>query len=69
MRKTSEEAREMAKAHADYTMTLIRKCAVVEISTADFVNLTEYLYIEAMVHGYKHAINDMEAERRAEIES
>jgi hypothetical protein len=57
---TPEEIRKMALGHWEYTKGVIFACAKMfnqEIDE-DSLELVKYLYIEALIHGYKHAIEE-----------
>ena len=66
MRKTSEEVKDMCQDHWGYTDKILDYSEIREDQWREFAG---YLYAAAMFHGYKHGVADMEAERRAEIES
>ena len=55
MIKTNVEIEELAIAHAKYTIDLVATLAVEQ----EIVSLVNYIYKRAMIHGYKHAIEDI----------
>ena len=48
-----------AKAHWEYTKGVIERSATIPI-TEEKLELMEYLYVEAMLHGYKHGVQSSE---------
>jgi hypothetical protein len=52
MSKTKKGIRIIAEEHWNYTEGLLSRATKLSYET---VNIMKYLYIEAMVHGYKHA--------------
>ena len=74
MRKTSEEVKKMASAHWAYTDDMMNGAIdmIPERGHIDFdaaMALVEKAYKMAGYHFYFHAVEDMEKERKAEIES
>lgn len=55
----SENFRKEAEDHWGYTENLMLKIAKLygEKLTDDMLELIKYMYVEAMIHGYKHASN------------
>lgn len=58
------DIRERAKEHWGYTEGIIRKLMIdlKDFTYEDIINMMEYLYIEAMVHGYKHGVEKREVD-------
>ena len=61
-----KEIREIAESHWKYTSVVIQKSLkstcifkpALEINLEDYLELVHFLYVEAMVHGYKHCEDD-----------
>ncbi len=54
--KNQDSSRELAESHWTYTGQVLELSKAIP---ASLMPLVEYLYVEAMLHGYKHAKEDL----------
>lgn len=47
--------KEQAEEHWKYTEGIIRRCIELDNETLE---LMKYLYVQAMIHGHKHGVNE-----------
>jgi hypothetical protein len=50
--------REEAEKHWEFILGLLGKFTFDHLNDAQIMDVFEYVYVEAMIHGYKHGIED-----------
>ena len=56
--KNEKEIKKIAQDHWEYSKGILERTTRSELTDEDVVELCGYFYTKALVHGYKHGVDD-----------